>query len=95
MGFLAAGILHQLQDLGYSRIIKLLGNFRPQKPISIDTAAYQIVPFLHCSWNRLTGQCRSIYHRLTKNNFSIQWDLLAWLDHDDITNLHVVRIHLL
>ena len=95
MSLFTAGIFHQFQDLCYRGVIKLFGNFRSQKPISIDAAAYQIVPFLHSSRNRLTSQCRSIHHRLTKNNLAVQRDLLTRLDHDNIANFHIIRIYLL
>ena len=56
MGFLAAGILHQLQNLCHGGIIKLLCDLHPQKAAAVDTAADDVVSLRYLTGHGLTGQ---------------------------------------
>ena len=93
--FLAAGILHQLQDLGNRGIIKFLCNLHPEQPASIDTAADDIITHSGLPWNRFTGKGRGVHHGITEYHLAVQGNPLPGFNHDDIAHLYVIRVHLL
>ena len=53
MSLFTAGIFHQFQDLCYRGVIKLFGNFRSQKPISIELTKESLSQLMQISPERV------------------------------------------
>ena len=94
MGFLAAGIFHQFQNLCNGTVVKFLRCLYMQKSAGIDTSAENLIANIYGTFYGLSGQCCRIQKGCSLYYDSVQWNFLSRFDHDDCSDLHIVRIDL-
>ena len=94
LGFPGAGFLYQFQNLGYSRLTKLLGGSDLQNTGHIDAAADDLVIHSGLTGQTFTSQCGGVQGGITLNDDAVNGDFFAGLHHDHSADLHFVRIYL-
>ena len=89
-----AGVFHEIEDLRHRGFTERLGDLHPQGTALIDAAADHIIPRLHLTRQRLTGQRRGIHRAAAVAHHAVERDALAGLDHDHLADRHLFGIHL-
>ena len=93
-GLAGAGVLHQLQDLGYRGLAKGLGGPDLQHAGHVDAAADNLVALPGVPGQALAGQGAGVQGGAALGDDAVDGHLLARLYHDDGADGHLVRVHL-
>ena len=90
---LLGGVLDELEDLRDCGIFEGLGRPDAEESLTVDAAGDDRLTRMNAPRNGLAGERCGVHHGLTAQDLGIDRDLLARLDHEDVTDLDVVRIH--
>ena len=90
----AAGVFHQVQDLGHGGLAKHLGYPHPQQAALVDTAADYVITGTHLPRDALPSEGRGVHHGSALQHHTVQRDPLSSLYRDNIPYSHFLRIHL-
>ena len=93
--FLAGCIFHQIQNLRHCRIFKILRNFRIQNLVHHDVSRQKLFAFCDSNWNTFSSQRLRVNHRASIYYHAVQRNFLSRFDYDNISHIHIVRIHLI
>ena len=94
MGFVHAGIFHQLQNTGNGGVRKLLGGLDPKHAVLIYTAADDFIAGGNIAGQRFASEGSGVQGGNTLHHNAVQGDLLAGADHDNGTHFHFVGVYL-
>ncbi|CUP90574.1 Uncharacterised protein [Flavonifractor plautii] len=95
LGLLAAGVFHQVQDLGHRGRAELLGHPHPQQARQVDAARDHVVAGLHLPGQGLAGEGGGVHRGAALQHHAVQGDALPGLDDDGVPHRHGLRVHLL
>ena len=93
-GLFAAGVLHQVQNLGDGGFRKGAGHLDRQHAGQIHAAGDHVVPALHLAGQGLAGKGGGVYRGGALQYYAVQRDALACLDDDGAAHRHLLRGHL-
>ena len=93
-GLAGAGVLHQLQDLGYRGLAKGFCGPDLQHAGHVDAAADDLVALPGVPGQALAGQGAGVQGGAALGDDAVDGHLLARLHHDDGADGHLVRVHL-
>ena len=94
-GFLFAGVLHQVQNLGDGGFLAGLGHPHPQHAGLIHAAADDVVPYCYVPGDGLAGEGGGVQSGGALDYLAVQGYPLAGLYHDNRANGNVLRVYLL
>ncbi len=88
-------VFHQVENFGDGRILVWFGNFDIQHARLVDAAGNDFAAGPHAAWYRLAGQRGRIKRGLPFFHRSVQWNTLAGIDDNRLSDAHFFRIDLL
>ena len=92
---LGGGIFHQLQNLSHGGILILLLRPNLQQAFSVNASGNNLISRNRRARHRLSGECRCVHHALPFQHRAVHRNLLPGANHQNISNLHFLRIHFL
>ena len=97
LGFCLPGtsILHQIQDPGCGRLLKLPGRLYSQDSGLVDRSAQDLISLRNVTGQRFPCERGGIQRRRTLYDHSVDRHPFPGLDEQDTACLHIIRIHLL
>ena len=90
---LLGSVLDELEDLRHCGILEGLGRPNAKESLTVDAAGDDGLTRMNAPRNGLAGERCGVHHGLTAQDLGVDRDLLARLDHEDVTDLDVVRIY--
>ena len=94
LGLFGRGVLHQVENFGYGGLTKLLGDPNFQQAGEIDAAGQQFPAGGHIPGSGLAGEGGGVQGGGALQHHTVQGNLLAGADHDDLSHRDLVRVYL-
>ena len=89
LGFVFAGILHQINDFGDGTLSKILGGAHTDDAVEIDATRNHFVALIEVSWGTLACESYGVKAGFTLYDYAVQRDFFAWFDNDGFAYGHL------